>query len=54
MRHLLYSDIDEVTFENLRKEPESFILLDVRADSLNLLCQTVDGEILDNFSLFKP
>ena len=49
-----HSDIDDVTFENLRKEPESFILLDVRADSLNVLCQTVDGEILDNFSLFKP
>ena len=48
-----HSDIDEVTFANLRTEPESFILLDVRADSVNLICQTVDGEILDNFSLYK-
>ena len=48
-----HSDIDDVTFENLRKEPESFILLDVRVDSLNLFCQTVDGDILDNFSLYK-
>ena len=39
--------------QNYTHEPESFICLDVRADSLNLICQTVNGEIWDNFSLRK-
>ena len=39
--------------QNYTYEPESFICLDVRADSINLIAQTVDGKILDNFSLYK-
>ena len=48
-----HSDIDDVTFENLRTEPESYICLDIRADSINLIAKTVDGKILDNFTLEK-
>lgn len=48
-----HSAIDDVTFGNLDKEPESFIVLNVRADEINLLSQTVDGEILDRFTLRK-
>lgn len=33
--------------QNYTHEPESFICLDVRADSINLISQTVSGEILD-------
>lgn len=45
------SELDDVRFENLRKEPPSFIALKVRADSLDLTAQTVDGELLDSFTL---
>lgn len=48
-----HSEIDDVTFENLRNEPESYIVLNISADSINLIAQTVDGEILDDFSLLK-
>lgn len=47
------SAIDDVTFKNLREEPESFIVLNVSATEINLTAQTVDGEILDNFTLTK-
>ena len=40
--------------QNYTHEPESFICLDIRADSVNLTCQNVNGEIWDNFSLRKP
>ena len=39
--------------QNYTHEPESFICLDVRSDSINLICKTVDGEILEDFSLHK-
>ena len=39
--------------QNYTHEPESFICMNISADSINLICQTVDGEILDNFSLSK-
>lgn len=48
-----HSEIDDVTYKNLRKEPESFIALNIRADEINLICRTVDGEILDEFTLTK-
>ena len=48
-----HSAIDDVTFKNLREEPESFIVLNVSATEINLTAQTVDGEILDNFTLSK-
>ena len=47
------SAIDDVTYKNLRGEPESFIVLDVSATEINLLARTVDGEILDKFVLRK-
>ncbi|MBQ7631047.1 MAG: metallophosphoesterase, partial [Selenomonadaceae bacterium] len=47
------SNIDDVTAPNLNTEPESFITLDVDAESLSLTCQTVDGEIFDKFTLHK-
>ncbi len=47
------SEIDEVTYKNLREEPESFIVLDIGAEKINLLSQTVDGEILDRFTVRK-
>lgn len=47
------SAIDDVTYKNLRGEPESFIALDVRAEEITLTCRTVDGEILDSFTLTK-
>ena len=47
------SDMDDVTFPNLRGEPESFIVLTVDANEINLTAQTVDGEIIDNFTLTK-
>ena len=49
-----HSAIDDVTFKNLREEPESFIVLNVSAKEIFLTTQTVDGEILDNFALSKP
>ena len=45
------SAIDDVTAPNLNTEPESYITLNVSAESLSLICQTVDGEILDKFTL---
>ena len=47
------SAIDDVTYKNLRGEPESFIVLDVSATEINLLARTVNGEILDKFVLRK-
>ena len=47
------SKIDDVTFKNLDKEPESFILLNVCADTINLLSRTVSGEVLDRFTIRK-
>ena len=47
------SDIDDVSFPDLRGEPESFIVLDIDANEINLLARTVDGEILDEFTLTK-
>lgn len=48
-----HSDVDDVAFENLREEPESYIALDVSEKKLTLTCKTVDGKILDNFTLEK-
>ena len=48
-----HSAIDDVTAPNLDTEPESYITLDVSAESLSLVCQTVDGTILDKFTLKK-
>ena len=48
-----HSPIDDVTAPNLQTEPESYITLDVSAESLSLTCQTVDGTILDKFTLTK-
>ena len=42
-----------MSFPDLRGEPESFIVLDIDADEINLLARTVDGEILDSFTLTK-
>ena len=47
------SAIDDVTFENLREEPESFIVLDVSAAEINLTARTVDGKILDKERILK-
>ncbi len=47
------SAIDDVTFPNLRGEPESFIALNISADELHLTARTVDGEILDDFTIRK-
>ena len=48
-----HSTIDDVTFPNLREEPESFIVLNVSADELHLTARTVSGKILDDFTLRK-
>ena len=48
-----HSAIDDVTYPNLRGEPESFIVLNVSATEINLLSRTVDGEILDEFTIRK-
>ena len=48
-----HSDIDDVTYPNLRGEPESFIVLNISATEINLLSRTVDGEILDEFTIRK-
>ena len=48
-----HSTIDDVSFKNLREEPESFIVLNISATEINLTAQTVDGEILDKFALTK-
>ena len=42
-----------MTAPDLRGEVESFIALDVSADELHLTAQTVDGIILDDFTLKK-
>lgn len=47
------SAIDDVTYKNLRGEPESFIALDICAENIHLTCQSVDGEIFDDFTLRK-
>ena len=49
-----HSAIDDVTAPDLRGEPESFIALNISADELHLTCRTVDGKILDDFTLTKP
>ena len=46
-----HSTIDDVTFPDLRNEPESFIVLNVTASEINLTAQTVDGKILDTFTI---
>ena len=48
-----HREIDEVSYENLEKEPESFITLDIDEKNLTLTCYTVDGKILDKFTLQK-
>ena len=48
-----HSDIDDVTAPNLQTEPESYIALDIDAQKISLTCRTVDGKILDNFTLTK-
>lgn len=48
-----HREIDEVSFKNLDKEPESFITLDIDEKNLTLTCHTVDGKILDQFTLQK-
>ena len=48
-----HSAIDDVTAPNLQTEPESYIVLDIDAKTLSLTCQTVDGKILDKFTLTK-
>lgn len=47
------SAIDDVTAPDLRGEPESYIVLEVDADELHLTACTVDGKILDDFTLKK-
>ena len=47
------SAIDDVVYKNLREEPESFIALNVDATEINLICRTVDGKILDEFTITK-
>lgn len=47
------SAIDDVTFKNLHGEPESFIVLDISATTISLTARTVDGELLDSFTLTK-
>ncbi|MBR0103052.1 MAG: metallophosphoesterase [Selenomonadaceae bacterium] len=46
-----HSTIDDVAYPNQREEPESFIALDVKASELHLTARTVDGEIIDDFTL---
>ena len=48
-----HSDIDDVTAPNLNTEPESYIALDVDAETLSLICRTVDGKILDAFTFSR-
>ena len=48
-----HSAIDDVTAPDLRGEPESFIVLNVSAEEIKLTAQTVDGKILDDFTLTK-
>ena len=46
-----HSTIDDVAYPNQREEPESFIALDVKASELHLTARTVNGEIIDDFTL---
>ena len=48
-----HSAIDDVSYNNLREEPPSFIALDVEASAIHLTARTVDGEILDDFTITK-
>lgn len=48
-----HSAIDDVTYKNLRGEPESFIALNISASEINLTAQTVDGEIFDEERILK-
>lgn len=48
-----HSAIDDVSYNNLREEPPSFIALDVEATAIHLTARTVDGEILDDFTLSR-
>lgn len=48
-----HREIDEVSYKNLQKEPESFITLDIDEKNLTLTCYTVDEKILDKFTLRK-
>lgn len=48
-----HSAIDDVSYNNLREEPPSFIALDVEASAIHLTARTIDGEILDDFTLTK-
>ena len=48
-----HSMIDNVAYPNQREEPESFIALDVQASELHLTARTVNGEIIDDFTLRK-
>ena len=49
------SDFDEVTFPDADKvfEPETFIEVDIDENILTLQCLTVEGEIVDKFTLEK-
>lgn len=48
-----HSAIDDVSYNNLREEPPSFIALEVEASAIHLTARTVDGEILDDFTITK-
>ncbi|MBD3878153.1 MAG: metallophosphoesterase family protein [Quinella sp. 1Q5] len=48
-----HSTIDNVAYPNQREEPESFIALDVQASELHLTARTVNGEIIDDFTIKK-
>ena len=39
--------------QNYCNEPNSYIDLKIRAEDLTLICQTVNGKVLDNFTLKK-
>lgn len=43
-----HSDIDDVAVDNLRAETESYITLDIRAESITLTCYSVSGNIIDS------
>ena len=47
------SEFDDVTAPNVQKEPETFITLDIKPDSLTLTCYSVEGEIFDKFTMSK-
>lgn len=39
--------------QNYTGAPDSFLVINFGADSINFICQSVDGKILDNFNLEK-